>query len=275
MVENATDTNPDVDTSHWLDDFTGISGGEDYEDVKKLFAKYDKAENPVEAALLGAVDAQKKIGLKVQVPDSFDELTDEQKADVMVKVAKMQGVPENAEGYEVVKPKLPEGVNYDEEGEKMARELAVNHKLPNAVLQDMVNVYNTLMVKRLEGIQKDEEKAATKALTDMEIAYGGKAGLKTNTELVKRMLMHQAGDSEEEQKALIACLDMTHLVDTKDGKQKISLGNMVPLHRALARIATRLEAEGETFGAESAEPKVTEKSLRESRFPKSPQMDKK
>jgi hypothetical protein len=210
------------------------------------------------------------------MPESFEKLTDEQKADVLVKVAKMQGVPDTVDGYELTRPKLPEGMNYDEEGEKLIKDLALSHNFPQAVTQNLYNLYNSLMLKRHEANIKAAQEAAEKAVNQLEVDWGGTPKAKENFELNKRLLMHFGGDTDEEQQAMIDCLDMTHLVDTKDGKARISLGNMVPLLKALNKMAVRLVKEGVTIKGTVAESEVveTEQSLRKRRFPKSPQMDK-
>ena len=233
MTEQAAD--PPGDTPHWTDDFEGLRSDENFADIKQSLTKYDDADNPVEAALKGAHEAQKLLGDPSRMPESFEALDDEQKAALMTKVAKMHGVPDSADGYELTRPDLPEGMPYDEAAEQSAKAYAVENKVRPAVLQGFYDIYNKMMVDRYAAQEKAKTEAADKAVTSLKTDWGGEANTKENMELVHRLLMTYGGNKDEEQEALVKCVDET------------GLGNMVPLVKALHRIAEQLVMEGRTL----------------------------
>jgi len=66
----------------------------------KAFSKYASADE----AFKGAHEAMKRFGKPYHMPEDHSKLTAEQKGEIMANVAKMQGVPESPDGYEITVP---------------------------------------------------------------------------------------------------------------------------------------------------------------------------
>jgi len=238
-----TDANLATDTSgqeqaeeHWLDQFDTLHEDDEGKDnFRNSLSKYESNF----AALKGSLDAQKKLGDPTRLPENIDNLSEEQKGQLTENVgklhAKLNGVPDSTDGYEITRPELLEGTPYDEEGEQFVREWALKHQIPQAAVQDAMNLWNQTMQKRSEAIVKAEDEAANKSLKELKGPKIWGKDFKKNLELVKRLLGHHAAKLEIKQEDVIGALDAK------------GLGNHVPLARVLAAIAQEHIAEGKTF----------------------------
>lgn len=61
---------------------------------------------------------------------------------------KALGVPDKAEGYQVKRPQMPEGMSYDEELEKALIPAAHKFRLPQIALQGLIDEFSAFQVKR-------------------------------------------------------------------------------------------------------------------------------
>lgn len=232
----ATDTSSQEQAESWLDQFDTLhENDEGKENFRSSLSKYDSNFE----ALKGSLDAQRKLGDPTRVPENIDKLSDEQRGQLTENVgklhAKLNSVPDTEDGYEITRPKLPEGMPYDEEGEQFLRAWGIKHKLPQAAIQDAMNLWTQTMLKRTEEIDKADDKAANEALKELKGPKIWGKEFKRNHELVKRLLGHHAAALEIPQEDVIDALD------------KKGLGNHVPLARVLAAIAQEHIAEGKTF----------------------------
>jgi len=126
----------------------------DNPDAVKAFSKYaDESE-----AFKGAHEAIKKLGEPYRLPKNFDKLSDEQKAEFNTSLAKLKGVPENAEGYEF---KVPDGVSLDEQTLADFKLLCHKQGKTTAEAQEILDL-QLGMVGRLN----EERDTAIKEMTD-------------------------------------------------------------------------------------------------------------
>jgi uncharacterized protein YdcH (DUF465 family) len=109
-----------------------------------------------------------------------DKATDEERASFYTKL----GRPEAPDKYELTRPKLPDGMQYDEEGEKWFREQAHKLGLSKAQAAQIFEGYNA----RMDGIVKDIEakrtKAAQEGVETLKKEWGPE--FEANLNLVKR-----------------------------------------------------------------------------------------
>lgn len=236
VTDPVTDTPVQSQAESWLDQFDTLhENDEGKESFKNALSKYDSNYE----ALKGSLEAQRKLGDPTHVPENIDNLSEEQRGQLTENVSKLHAtlnsVPDSTDGYEITRPELPEGMPYDEEGEQFVREWGIKHKIPQAAIQEAMNLWTQTMLKRTEDITKAEDEAANKAIKELKGPKIWGKDFKRNHELVKRLLGHHAAKLEIPQEDVIGALD------------KKGLGNHIPLARVLAAIALEHIAEGKTF----------------------------
>jgi hypothetical protein len=216
----------DIPEGHWLhnEEHATLAGDEA---AASALVKY---ETPV-AALKGGVEAQRQLGKTYRLPEDLAGLTDEQRAELLDRTAPLRGVPDKPEGYEIIRPNLPDGLPYDENMESTLRDAALKHKASPGFVKEVAEMYNKAMLGRYQ----ERVDAANKAAETLKSTAGWGIDYDGNLEGVQRLLETYAGDSEEEQTALRQCLDET------------KLGSNVPLLKALHKMYVDLLAEGKTF----------------------------
>jgi hypothetical protein len=122
------------------------------------------------------LNAQKLLGTAIQpLPDTP---TEEQVKAHRAKV----GCPETAEGYEVAKPELPEGMDFDEELVKNISKYAHDNHVPKGVFEGMAKLLiegQTETFKKITAANaKAEQEAKDKAIETAENQLKGKHGAK-------------------------------------------------------------------------------------------------
>jgi len=109
-----------------------------------------------------------------------DKATDQERAAFYGKL----GRPETADKYDLKRPTLPEGMTYDEAGEKWFRETAHKLNLSAAQAAALYDEYNGRMGGVIKDIEAKRTKAAQDGLETLKKQWGGQ--FDTNMELVKR-----------------------------------------------------------------------------------------
>lgn len=107
----------------------------------KSFAKYKTADD----AWKGAHEAIKRFGEPFHLPEEGTKLSKDQQAKLTASVRKLNGVPEDPDGYEIA---VPEGAPVDEQGITDWKAFAHEHGLPPAVAQKAVE-FQLAFVDRL------------------------------------------------------------------------------------------------------------------------------
>ncbi len=130
-----------------------------------LTAKGLATDDPKDAlmrALKGYRMGEQKLG---KPPENMMDRPgkDQPLAEWMKANAETFGIPDKAEGYEIERPELPEGVEYDEGLEAKVREVAFAHGLPPAALTDLVKAYAEHVGGTVTGLT-DELQAASQAM---------------------------------------------------------------------------------------------------------------
>lgn len=157
------------------------------------------------------VNLQSRLGKSIQIPG--DDVSDEDRAVAMGDIYTKLGRPEAPAGYEVTRPQLPDGMEYDVGVENEARELAHKAGLNQAQFKELYDWFNktqigkhTTAMKSLDGMVENAEKKLREEWPDdktynagLEMArraydmYGGEAfvqfmvsmGLNNNPIVVK------------------------------------------------------------------------------------------
>ena len=232
VADPVTDTPPQEQAEHWLDQYDTLHENDvDKESFRKSLSKYESNFE----ALKGSADAQRKLGDPAHLPETLDNLSEEQKVQFTENIGKLYGVPDSEDGYEITRPQLPEGMVYDEDGEKFIRAWGIKNKVSQPAVQEAVNLWTQTMVSRLEANEKASEKAANESLKELKSDKIWGKNTTKNLELIKRLLGHHAAILEIKQEDVIDALDAK------------GLGNHVPLARVLASIAEQHIAEGKVF----------------------------
>ena len=185
-----------TEPAHWTGRYEKIKGDEN---IVKALSKYNSEED----ALLGAYEAQKRLGEKVTAtPDeiiaNLDKLSDEQKAALLGKVPDLQGIPKGAEGYTDIEwnKGLPEGTPIDETRRDAFVNFCVSKRISKDVASALVefnNQYEQSVVDNYNHQMREKSDAALKQLTDdMGAVEFAKAA-----ETVKRFFKTQIQDPEK------------------------------------------------------------------------------
>ena len=115
---------------------------------------------------------------KVKVP------TDESSAEeISAFYAKIRGV-DNAEGYDMPKPELPEGMNYDENFEKVIRGIAFEAGISKAQMKKLSEAYNAYQIEQFGTFEA--ELAQTHEEGRQVLQKEWKEDYEVNSEVAKR-----------------------------------------------------------------------------------------
>ena len=156
MPEPGTQTDSttasDGTEASWMDNYPSLADPE----VRKTMSKYADED----AAMAGAVEAQRKLGKPYLLPETHEKLTDEQKTEIRANVAKMNGVPDSPDGYEI---KISDDAksNIDEQTIEEFKKFAHERGFSPAHAQELID-FQLAFVERqgkarissIEGMQK-------------------------------------------------------------------------------------------------------------------------
>lgn len=143
---------------------------------------------------------------KVKIP------TEESSADeISAFYDKVRGV-DNAEGYDMPKPELPEGMNYDENFEKIIRGIAFEAGISKAQLKTLSEAYNKYQIEQFDVQEGDL--ARTREVGRQVLQKEWKENYEVNSEVARRACTELCDD---EFKAL--------LKETKLGNHPVFMRN--------------------------------------------------
>jgi hypothetical protein len=117
------------------------------------------------------VEIQKTMGNAIHIPRA--EATPEE----LDKFYARLGRPESADKYELKRPEMAEGAKYDEEMEAAFKPIAYKAGLTPRQAQTILDEYNTVTAKRMEGYSKTMEDGVGKLKTEWGQNYDKNIGL--------------------------------------------------------------------------------------------------
>jgi len=82
------------------------------------------------------------------------------------------GLPEKADGYEIKRPELPKGVEYDEALEAQVREIAFEEGVPPGAVQRLVEAYAKHVGGTVQGVQDELNQATEAMMEDLRKDWG-------------------------------------------------------------------------------------------------------
>lgn len=104
---------------------------------------------------------------------------------------KIRGV-ENAEGYEMPRPELPEGMTYDENFEKVIRGIAFEAGISKTQLKTLTEAYNAYQVEQFGILSAELTKTFDEGKQALQAEW--KDNYDTNLEVAKRACKELGGD---------------------------------------------------------------------------------
>lgn len=152
---------------HFTDNYESLKGNE----VLKRYKTEEDAHRGHLETKKDLIEKTTALSNPLRLPKALpSDITPEQMSDYRAGVGKLLGAPDTEDGYEIVRPQLPEGMPYDEEGEKLVRAWGVKHHLPQAAVREALDLWNGSMVKRSEAQTKtntEAVEATTKQLKEL------------------------------------------------------------------------------------------------------------
>ncbi len=99
-------------------------------------------------------------------------------AEFMRANAEMFGLPEAADGYEIEKPEMPEGVEWDSEFESAAREIAFEEGVSPAALNRFTKAYADKVGGLMTSADNDLQASNKEMMSSLETDWGQQTGAK-------------------------------------------------------------------------------------------------
>jgi hypothetical protein len=131
-------------------------------------------------------ELQKSASGKVKLP------TEESSAEeISAFYDKIRGV-ENAEGYEMPRPELPEGMTYDENFEKAIRDIAFEAGISKAQLKKLSEAYNKYQIEQFNTVTAELTKTYDEGQNALKAEW--KDDYDANLEVAKRACRELGGD---------------------------------------------------------------------------------
>lgn len=249
MVEGSAvaDSGTEIAADSWVHEHEGLSD----EDKQTLSSKYKTHDE----ALTGSAHATRKFAeydeqLKSAVNWPDDKTSDEDKATFDGKVNAYRKVPDKPDGYEIDRSAIPEGIEYDEEMEKVIREAAHKGKGSQAAVKEVVDAYIKTMVSRHKAMEKVAKEGEQTLRDDPNFDFDAKIGKEGKDEpigtiksgllqLSKELDMDYTDDAGDFQSHLIDALEFI--------RPGGSIGDKIPLVKALDALLNYRYAEGTTL----------------------------
>lgn len=147
------------------------------EDNKRVFAdrKFDPAKSDANALLDTIRNQDKLIGANNLPSPRLDDDAELAKWPGW----KALGVPESGDKYDLKRPdKLPEGMPWDEEGEKVARNAFLKAKVPAKLAQGAFDELVNMQIARARAQATQLKEAAAAAETELKSAWGSQFEIK-------------------------------------------------------------------------------------------------
>jgi len=175
------------ETPAWHTDYAYLS---ENPEASKAFSKYKEPND----AFKGAHEAMKKVGRSFWLPDDHSKLTDEQKNEIRANVAKMEGVPETPDGYDL---KIEKGdVSIDEQGIADFKVFAKENNIPVELAKKLLT-FQTSFVNRLNKFRNDAIKEiTTDSFKQFSKDCGGEANAVMRMQWIKELLQSKCLNSD-------------------------------------------------------------------------------
>lgn len=230
---------------HWSDSHEVITSNVELHDFAK---RYDS-----EGAMAKAgYEARSKLGSSFRLPDDLKTLSEDQKGELSSRMKTLKTVPENAEGYEVNRPDMPDGLTYDESFESSVREFAHQRGWENKEVQEIMDFLNSGVVAAHTRLEQGQAKASSAAEQDYKALCGAdyKAKMQGISNLLSQATdaigLRYTDDKGESRSKLNDCLDAIQVGKGDDATMEIrQIGNKVPVMQLLSWIHETFLQEGE------------------------------
>jgi hypothetical protein len=226
----------EIPDGHWL-------GGDDYKELQsddKTAEFMTRFDTPAKG-LKAYHDYHRANAQSLHVPQDLSTLDETKRGELLGKLGKVMGAKDTPEGYELVRPQLPDGLAYDEQAEKALRDWAVKHKIPEAAVKEWYDIHNQAQVLHHESNMKAKADVEQKYEDEKTQAYGEFRKQYTSDDECNKAILHAQGMLNERAKKLGMTED-----DVKDSLNSTGKGNNVPLMRILTSLAKDFHAEGKT-----------------------------
>ncbi len=230
---------------HWSESHEDITSNTD---VSEFAKRYD---SPGAMAKAG-YEARSKLGSSFRLPDDLKTLSEDQKGELSSRMKTLKTVPENAEGYEINRPDMPDGLEYDEKLESSVREFAHQRGMEGKEVQDIMDFLNAGTVAAHTRLTQGQAKASSESERDYKALCGAdyKAKMQGISNLLSQATdaigLRYTDDKGESRSKLNDCLDAIQVGKGDDATIKISqIGNKVPVMQLLSWIHETFLQEGE------------------------------
>jgi hypothetical protein len=196
-----------VEPQHWLDASPDYSEIAKDSDARATLAKYKTPKDQ----LKGHVELQRQFRNTFRVPDQLDTLEEGERVKVLGRLGKIMGAKEKAEDYEIVRPKLPNGMEYPEGREKDFRALCVKHRLPQSAVTELHDMMIGHDAKQFTAEVDGAVNMAKDASAKLEKQYG-KEEWARRRDLSTRMLREWGNKAGKQYAEMLA-----DILDIKNG----------------------------------------------------------
>ncbi|MDF2235378.1 hypothetical protein P2H44_22715 [Albimonas sp. CAU 1670] len=157
----------------------GLLTGEERAWLKSKGLNQDMSEDLLVRALRSYRLAEGKIGRPVE--SLLDRPgKDQPVAEWMKANRETFGIPEAAEGYEIQRPQLPEGMEWDEGLEGRFREVAYESGMTPGQVQGAVNLFAEMQTAQFQGVANELAEATTAMRKQLEQEWGDQYPAKVN-----------------------------------------------------------------------------------------------
>ncbi len=242
--EAAVATTVEIAEDSWVHSQEGL------DDVdKQTLSKYENQGDAIKASAHATrkfAEYDEKIKNSVNWPDEKTSVEDKTTFDG--KVNAYRGVPDKVEDYELDRSGVPEGIEYDEEMEKLFRETSLETKADKATATKYYEMYNKLMLARHQAMEKVAKTNEQMLKDDPDFDFDKKLGKEgdKNVGTIKAGLIQLSKDLKLDYKDGEGN-PQSHLIDDLEFVQKNgSVGNSAYLTKALDYLLTYRYTEGIT-----------------------------
>ena len=209
-------------------------------DARKVLSKYKTAHE----AIRSIPHREKQFRTSFRVPENLDGLKPEEVSKITGRlkgilkadhVRALVDAPAKPEDYELVRPKMPDGLTYDEQGEKNLRAWAVKHGISKAAVGELHDQLQAARIAAHTTETENVKKLWDETRKEMVERYKGEAEWERREKLAGQMLKEWGNKAGFKGDDIIASLLE---VGTKE--------KLAPVLAAIAELATVAHAEGST-----------------------------
>ena len=187
-------------TSNWWEDKRFSDKQQAYLSERGL----SQIADPMEA-LQKTIDAHRGALNQSRNPDQFlAKPAEGQSTADWLKANGMLDLPESAEKYDIKRPELPKGIEYNEAGEKALRELAFASGLDGKAVQSLVDLQTRLVTEKFQEAQTEYQQANDRMMTDLGKDWGDQLDSRTTLAGQAAQAIAEAAGVGEEEIALMS-----------------------------------------------------------------------